>query len=876
MFEHGTKWVNADFHLHTNVDKQFMYNGNQDFYYSDYIDKLVEEDIQVGAITNHNKFDTEEYLALWKTAKKRDVILLPGVELSVNEGRNGLHCLIVFDKSNWIPDKNARYIEHFLDTVFKGIDNREHADKNCPLNLNSVLEELEKYNKDYFVIMAHVDDNNGLFKECSTSSIRDLSNNILFEKRVLGFQKSRSRDDKDKIFDAMGRTIALVEGSDCKSIKDIGQTGLYKDEEGKIYHKKSHIKIGDSNFESIVLALKDFTYRVSPTKPKYQRGFIKSANYIGGKLNGQTVNFSPELNNLIGIRGSGKSSIIETIRYALDIEPSSSDNNYKNNLVKNTLGSGGEITLNVCDKVGKEYKITRIYGEPPQIKDPNNDVIDIPLNTILENPLYFGQKDLSSTEENFEMELIDKMVGKKIDTCSSELREIEDNIIKDISNLIKIWESNEDRTDLETELKGIRHQIETYDENGIAEKLSEQVNYQADLDFLNQNLTNIEKVVSDISEKLSSNEVSLIGTKYKNHSFKTDSEILSNYQKYIDDLLNEISKIESSISNISKIKSKLTELKDNLNRDFVSKKDDFAEIKRQINIKNIDIDYFPKLKEKERLLETKIFTEESKLKKEVSIKTSLMNNIEERNQILKKVFHDYEREIKKINDGQDYLKLKIEFKGNKVDFKNNLKKEFTGSGVTDIKYGELSEEFSDFIAILQDIFINESKKIKNIVTEGQFSKIKELVIDNFSKYIKIPTENKTIINYHGSPLKGHSIGQRASAIMLLILMQTENDLIIIDQPEDDLDNQVIYKEIITTIKGSKSNVQFIFATHNANIPVLGDADQVISVRYENEYIDYDSGSIDKKDVQKKIIYIMEGGPDAFRRRNAIYDLWKNT
>ena len=87
----------------------------------------------------------------------------------------------------------------------------------------------------------------------------------------------------------------------------------------------------------------------------------------------------------------------------------------------------------------------------------------------------------------------------------------------------------------------------------------------------------------------------------------------------------------------------------------------------------------------------------------------------------------------------------------------------------------------------------------------------------------------------------------------------------IDQPEDDLDNQVIYNEIITKVKERKPEVQFIFATHNANIPVLGDSEQVIAVAYDESLITLEMGSIDNKDIQNKVVDIMEGGQEAFNK-----------
>ena len=130
------------------------------------------------------------------------------------------------------------------------------------------------------------------------------------------------------------------------------------------------------------------------------------------------------------------------------------------------------------------------------------------------------------------------------------------------------------------------------------------------------------------------------------------------------------------------------------------------------------------------------------------------------------------------------------------------------------------------------------------------------------------------IYYHDKLLKQHSIGQRASALLLFILTQNKNDLIIIDQPEDDLDNKVIYDEVISTILKEKKNMQFLFATHNANIPVLGDAEKVLTINYEDRNIRVLQGNIDAEDTHQQIVDIMEGGKDAFERRQFIYESWK--
>lgn len=96
MFENGIETIRADFHLHTRKDKEFKYNGEENDYIKLYVKGLVDAGIGIGVITNHNKFDENEYKAIKRAAKKENILILPGVELSVKEGANGIHTLIIF------------------------------------------------------------------------------------------------------------------------------------------------------------------------------------------------------------------------------------------------------------------------------------------------------------------------------------------------------------------------------------------------------------------------------------------------------------------------------------------------------------------------------------------------------------------------------------------------------------------------------------------------------------------------------------------------------------------------------------------------------------------------------------------------------------
>jgi chromosome segregation protein len=103
-----------------------------------------------------------------------------------------------------------------------------------------------------------------------------------------------------------------------------------------------------------------------------------------------------------------------------------------------------------------------------------------------------------------------------------------------------------------------------------------------------------------------------------------------------------------------------------------------------------------------------------------------------------------------------------------------------------------------------------------------------------------------------------------------------NDVLIIDQPEDDLDNQTIYEDVIKLIRNLKPQTQFVFATHNANFPVLGDAEQILACSYSDDSVHVNSGSIDCPTPQQEIVDIMEGGEEAFRQRRRRYEIWIRT
>ena len=119
-------------------------------------------------------------------------------------------------------------------------------------------------------------------------------------------------------------------------------------------------------------------------------------------------------------------------------------------------------------------------------------------------------------------------------------------------------------------------------------------------------------------------------------------------------------------------------------------------------------------------------------------------------------------------------------------------------------------------------------------------------------------------------------GQRATAVLLILLLESEAPLII-DQPEDDLDNRFITEGVVPRMRQEKRRRQFVFSTHNANIPVLGDAELILGLtpsgagaRGRAEVKTEHAGSIDDQTVRSLVEEVLEGGKQAFETRRLKY------
>lgn len=799
LFENGSRWLRADFHLHTRAGKECMCTqGSEHDFATLFVNQLVKNQIGIGVITNYSKFDNDEYMAIRQQARWQNIMILPGTEVSVNDGTNSIHCLIIFDDTTWLINEE-NYINQFLTEVFEDATNSEKENARRHYSLEVVSDKLDKHRKqgrDSFIMMAHA--------------------------------------------------------------------------EQKGQEKNTYIKIGAFSFSALKYAFFDKEHRVRDNKQQGAHAYIKSIHFIGGKLDGENIPLSSELNTLIGIRGSGKSSILEILRYTLGIPRgvSVADMNYKNNLITYVLGSGGKAIVNIVDKYGREFRIEKIYGQKERIyENDTNRLCDCSVDAIFDLPIYFGQKELSNKTEYFEAELLERLIGNKLQNISREIDAKKREINDTITEIQKSLCLDDVKEDTERTIKDTEQQLLYFKEKGVEEKLKLQTQFEQDTNVLIQSRAMFSSYVCDMAECLE---------KYESF-FAAPVTASSGMTKKICETCNNIlhdAKVGfTEIVEINeKNKARLQQFDTALKRLDGQRKElaeDFAKIKREINSDILNPDTFLALTRVVTISKMKLQEIKKHTDKRAALKTKLLNELHELNALWLKEYNLLKDEIKRINESNDKLKIVIEFKETKQHFIDEMKSTFRGTGIRETIYKKVADNFKDFIEIYEN-----DEKASHVLGSHKVV-FDEYFNNNLSRLLTFRVKDTVTIDYKGKPLSSYSLGQRASALILFLLAQKDNDVLIIDQPEDDLDNQTIYDEVIKEILKLKDGMQFIFATHNANIPVLGDSEQVISCSFNTDSaISLKIGTIDTSRIQKMIVDIMEGGEEAFNKRKYIYNVWK--
>lgn len=885
LFEDGANWVKVDFHLHSPLVHSFTLpsginlNSDADLkkLMDQYIEKLKQEKIKLCAITDYQQIRTNWFQDFQQKANENGIYVFPGIELSITRGR-GLHILLIFAYNSNINGIND-YIKSLDKTPETPLinDDRSHRDTSLRNNLSDVLKEL--HNRfSCLVIFPHPGDKNGLLDANQPEEAAKLLKMADATEFISDYDKNRLVTTGEVNNDFFKSKIAVIENTDPKSIEEIG----CKQRGDKI--RCTYIKLSSVSINAIRIAFQDPTLRVRLyEEPKEIVDKIESIEISGATfLKDIRLNFNNNLNCLIGGRGVGKTAIIESIRYCLDL-PSYAEESFRNEFIKNVVGSGGKITIRLLKKYGDKtilYTVNRVIGQQPIVEEKN-----IPPEELFDGdiPILLGQKELYvlSNNQNFQMELVDQLIGDEIKRKKIEFNK-KLNLLKENSQeLLKLYNNLLQKENDEQRLKTLNEQIKIFEELGVAQKMKASTQLTKDSNILNTAISkfksgkdNLLNQYQDFIQVVDNTQNSLLNGESIEKQLLVDAEnILKKYKKYLEDQFKDFS------NKSSEVEKELDDVLTQWNSSFERSSKEYDKIKRDLSSKGLSPDKYETLIQEKVRLEPLIkeYEKIEKQKQALELKReSLKKDIQKERHNL---FELRKEQIEKINEHlSGRVKLEVSYQSDRKEFKDKLVSLLYGSKVS-----------GDAIAKIVD---NEQITIDGI----EISKIIEAGDDQLQKYFGLTDAmTKRITNWFKDKSKLYQLenlfpedlitiklkvgegeeyrsfdklsdGQKATALLVLLFSQ-ERKILIIDQPEEDLDNRFVYDDIVVMLRQMKGKRHLIFATHNANIPVLGDSEQLFVLDAEaNQCKIKDFGSIDKISITENIKKIMEGGEEAFRKR----------
>jgi len=734
-FAHGADWVRADFHLHTKADQEFCYADDTNFYNSNYIDALENCGIRLGVITNHNKFDYAEFKALRSTARKKGIGLLPGVELSVNDGSNGIHTLIVFS-DQWLAD-GKDYINPFLTVAFEGKVASQYENENgrCSHSLIETIRKLEGYHKDFFLIFAHVEQKSGLWVELDGGRLEELGRNEFFSRRTMGFQKVRTHDGSGK--DRPCRTKvqawlkdaypAEVEGSDPKSINEIGQGN-------SIY-----LKLGELSFEAVKFALFDHAHRVrlSPLEPR-PSAVIHQIRFDGGMLDGSVIPFSPSLNCLIGPRGNGKSAVIECLRHALGFQEVS-DEKYKSSLVDRMLTPAGKVIFEAVDEFGRAVRVERERsGQPSVFLD--DAYREISPASVLKDILYFGQKDLSTRSESFDESFLDRLLADRLDSKPQEEEGLKEGIRQAAHQLKETIDASEKIAAIQKEKNELEVQLQIYTEKGVDKKLEEMTLFDADRQAILGWQEELKELGAGIKKAANWDEADNAFPALRSKRTEIVRGDLAKARVKSDEAKQSAN---ASLACLRDAFGLVTEATKKLTPIQAEMKTEVATLQKSLNEPQLDLEVFRKKKARLEQLKKLLDAGAQRAKTEQSARDLLGAAVTNLHDFWREHFQERETEVRKLEQElPGEIRIRTAFKGKRKVFEEFLRAAMKGSGLQGSSYDSILGAFIDGRELYQG-----RAGLEKLLTEAAATKVKAALLDHLGEFLTFRTPDSTEILY---------------------------------------------------------------------------------------------------------------------------------
>lgn len=884
--EGGAQFLRVDLHIHS-----YGENGSYDVTDTtmtpeNIVDTALSKGISVISITDHNS--TKNVKAAIDYAVGKDIVVIPGVELTTNEGH-----LLVY----------AETIKK-LDSII-GAHKYSEDGKHCMSTMGQCIDSADQNGG--FAIAAHIDKDKGF--ELCINGYGEPKLAILKHKALLGmevtdklslawFTAADTVQERNKlsktVVNERGFTVADRARVVFSDSHKIGAIGLNVNGDERV----SRIKLAEANFQALKTAFLDpaARVRVEEVLPDSIPHFV-GVKIRGGFLDGQVVKLNRNLNCIIGGRGSGKSTFLESIKVT---SGNQRDNKNEDRLIDSEVWPDTAILI-YQDEVGNLHELIRQKGDITiNQTDPSDGITIVPVESYGQGETAQFIQD-SSSAPTILTDFLDRFI------------DFENLKIQDEQFRTSILENHQKISTLEAELKQLPEYVRLHkDANNKLEALKKQK--VKELVELEQSLAEERALRGVLDEEIRTHKESLSDSFERAESF--DVEEITKGKKIVvgkDDLdkikllVKDYLKLASETSSDFKTKSEMviteieTHLKDwrtkeaTLVQKIEDKKNEL--IQQGIKPDSAFISATTKSVTEYALKIRKLQGQQSELAKLITNRKDL---IRERKAVKTQIYGKRLSFAIKINQ---QLSSTVDYEV-KVQYKQALHSEaFYELLHTTMNWRTTQVPKAAIVArhiscedFLADVEKRNNTKLLALVDKNGtpvFAKADIIsIFDTFSD-----TENRRAleellyedrpeitVTKHSTDAAGvkqvavrefHklSLGQQQAIFLTILLHSGKNTPLIIDQPEDNLDSEFISKTVVATLRKIKEQRQVIVVTHNANIAVLGDAELIIPLRSTNDRaVVTDRGSIDSAKTKSITCTILEGGDKAFLHRKDLYGL----
>jgi predicted ATP-dependent endonuclease of OLD family len=601
--------------------------------------------------------------------------------------------------------------------------------------------------------------------------------------------------------------------------------------------------------------------------------------------------FTDGLNCVIGGRGTGKTTVLEALRFALDRMPNETADRKRHEalekLLQANLGSGSiKIELETAD--GISYSVSRAFGETPLVANADGKPVDIRIG----NDMHFGVDIYSQNQiediansDYFQLQLIDKFIQKPLDELERQIREATSILDANGQKILECKKTIGDQTEATRELPDVAEKIRGF-ENAEGSAQSEEMRKGHEGKSLRERES---KLVESLgaSYQQSSSALGTVALDVKRRfadvlgqdfsaslnrdviaKLKEDAQLaLEKMQSHIDAAVGVLRGAEAAMKPSQSALRELHAVQEQGYRALLEK--DEKERAKGLERTRLEQRYAD-LKAKEKVLAEAKAQLETLYRQRESARAQLSDLRDQRYRLRVDVAESLNARLKPM------IRIQVNQFGNRDEYRNVLNQAMKGSGM---RYASIVERAAerlppvelastiqreDHATLVRELDIDADRATRLIIQLKDKPDI--FAIETVELRDRPVLELKDGDDYKDSA--SLSTGQKCTTILPILLVESERPLLI-DQPEDNLDNAFIFETVVQSITGASQTRQLIFVTHNPNIPVLGDAARVFALRSTGRAaVVANAGTVD--DVAQDIVTILEGGRAAFEARRERY------